>query len=161
MARPSHVVSCFSARASLNGRLMFASDASTRGGIPLVRRSSIGSRILLACSTTLDHARWYLVRWMVLASPVLLSLGTFLQVSVAQFPAKFLLSLPWLQILTSQMAWWKANKTRTVLHVSTTTTYGFDAKPRCVSNARSPTLQGTREAVLTLQEEPSAGQRLP
>ena len=133
-AHTSHTqttLSCSIAGASSSGKLRSDFVAFTKGCIPLGRRSSRGSCGLSACSTTLD-ARAHkvrtvplltlLVRWLVRTSPVLLSVGAFFQVSVPQLPAKFLLLPPWLQSLTSQMAPLKANKTRNVLNVCTTTT---------------------------------------
>ena len=89
----SHVVSCTSARATLIGRLMCASGVSTRGGIPLVRRSSIRDHGLSASPTprSVRDPTWHALLTLLVRVMVLASVAVFLQVSVAQFPVKFLL----------------------------------------------------------------------
>ena len=61
------------------------------------------------------------------------------------------------------MARSKANETRHVLNIGTTTTLGFDAKPRCVSSRsiRGPTLQGTDKRSAHSTREASGTPRVP
>ena len=65
---------------------------------------------------------------------------------------KFLLSLPWLQRLTSQTARSTEKKTRTVLNVGTTTTLGSAVTLRFQQESR-PHAAWSGQAVRTIQEE--------
>ena len=109
--------------------------------VGVVSTSSLSHVVSSAWPTTLDARSPHgthgvaadFVGAVVHAFPVLLSVGTFLQSSIAQFPALFPQSPPWLRSLTSQLARAKANKTRNVVNVGMTTSLGYGAKPRCVS----------------------------
>ena len=81
---------------SRTARPMSASVASSKAGIPLPRRASMGPRGLLAFLTT-RRARLIgthggsagsAARWMVVTSPVMMSSGLVTQASVAKFPVK-------------------------------------------------------------------------
>ena len=143
---------CFGARPFSNGRLSFASVASAKGGA--ARRDPLGflhharhARPLGAqggtadVAGTVDGAR---------SPSFLVTVVSFVLTSCAPLPAQFLQFPPWSQKFDESDGSLEC-KTRNVSNVGTTSTLAFDAKPRCLQQARfaGPTLQADG----TLQQE--------